>query len=534
MPPHLNDPFDYEPDALCRAAAERVKRYIARHKEWHDELAAGKMLGVLAVRDNGGCTGFLAAFSGNLAGTNDHPYFVPAVYDMLSPDGFFRRGEAEISEINRRIAELSAAPQRLEALAKREQAEESARTRLAAMREQMQRSKALRDARRSRTDDPARLVQLDNESRHEKSEYRRLKEELLRQAESARAEASRFESEIGELKNRRRERSEVLQRQLFDHFELADSRGCRRTILDIFAEAAEQIPPAGTGECAAPKLLHYAFTHNLTPLSIAEFWYGASPKGEIRRHGSYYPACRGKCKPLLDYMLRGMELRRTERQPLPEPTIVYEDSAVAVIDKPAGMLSVEGKIDAPSVAEWARRRFIGAADPRPVHRLDMATSGLLLIAKDAESYRLLQEQFRRRTVRKRYIALLEGEVTADEGRIELPMRPDPHDRPRQVIDRDHGKAALTLYKVLERQEGCTLVAFEPVTGRTHQLRVHASAAEGLNAPIAGDTLYGARPAERLSLHNEYIEFTHPQTGERLSFLSPAVQSFTKISSMGLR
>ena len=521
LPPRLNDPFDYEPHPLCRRAADEVFGYLARHPEWSAELDGGKMLGVLVVSTGSGEVGFLAAYSGNLDGRNDHPYFVPPVYDMLDPEGPFRRGEAAISALNRRIAELESDSGYAEAEAALKAVDAEAAGRLAAFRAEAGRAKALRDARRAETDDPRILGRIDDESRRERSALRSLKTELKRRRSDAEAAAERFARRIEALKAERRRRSEELQLMLFRSFEMVAVDGRRENLVNIFAEAGTALPPAGAGECAAPKLLQFAILNGLKPLAIAEFWYGRSPKGEVRRHGSSYPACRGKCKPILDFMLRGVELERRRRErPTPDPTIIYEDDCIAVIDKPAGMLSVEGLVDIPSVEAWARLRYAGR-EPKMVHRLDMDVSGLLLIAKDLDSYRRLQEQFLRRTVKKRYTALLEGSPAADEGRIELPMRPDPTDRPRQVVDPLHGKLALTIFKVKERREGCTLVELEPVTGRTHQLRVHTASAGGLDAPIVGDTLYGARPAARLYLHNEFIEFRHPATGQVMRFLRPA-------------
>ena len=522
LPQRLNDPLDYLPHPLCKAAAAEVFRYLHAQTGWAAELEAGKMFGVLIVRDNGGRIGFLAAFSGNLDCRNDHDYFVPPVYDMLEPDGFFRRGEARISAINRRIAELESSPERIAAWEALQRVQSSADEKLAGFRMKMERAKSLRDARRRETSDPTLLEELDNESRREKSEFRRLKSELRNSVEAARAEfATRFLAVCDRLKSERRRMSEELQRQLFASFRICDRHGERRDLLKIFADAEGVLPPAGAGECAAPKLLQYAFLNALTPLAIAEFWYGRSPKGEVRRHGSFYNACRGKCKPILEYMLRGMALERRprSREGL-VPQVVFEDDALVVVVKPAGMLSVEGKIDCPSVEQWARCRYGSECEPRPVHRLDMDVSGLLLIAKGLQNYKHLQEQFLRRRVVKRYAALLEGEISAGSGRIELPLRPDPTDRPRQVVDRLHGKPTLTVFRVRERREGATLVEFEPVTGRTHQLRVHAASAEGLDAPITGDTLYGAAPADRLYLHNEFLEFEHPVSGRRMRFESP--------------
>lgn len=521
LPLCLNDPFDYVPHPLCRRAADAVFAHLASHPEWSDELEAGKMFGVLAVRDSNGRTGFLAAFSGNLDGSNNHPYFVPPIYDMLQPDGFFRREEAAISAINRRIADLESSAERLSAIDGLRQAERSAELRLTAFRAAAVAAKRVRDERRAATSDPQILEELDNESRREKSELRRLKAMCAESVNAAKERVEIVESGIKGLKEERRHRSEQLQRRLFDSFVIASADGERSTLTDIFAAAEQTLPPAGAGECAAPKLLQYAFLNGLTPLSIAEFWYGRSPKGEVRRHGSFYPACRGKCRPILAFMLRGVQLeRRPKKDMTAEPEIIFEDDAVVVVVKPAGMLSVEGKVDIPSVEGWAARRYEGVCETKIVHRLDMDVSGLLLIAKGLQSYRNLQEQFLRRTVGKRYVALLEGCIGQYEGEIDLPLRPDPDDRPRQMVDHRHGKRALTRFRVRERRHGFTLAEFEPVTGRTHQLRVHAASVEGLNAPISGDTLYGAQPAARLYLHNEFIGFDHPVTGERLEFTSP--------------
>lgn len=519
LPARLNNPFDYTPHPLCRRAVRELFDYAERHPEWSAELARGKMFGVLAVQSADGRTGFLAAYSGNLDGRNDHPWFVPPVYDMLRPDGDFRRGEAAISELNRRIAELESGRSYAEALDALHRAESEAAERLAAFRAAARQAKISRDERRAAAVNAQMLRQIGNESRREGSALRQLKAEVAESVKAAAMRAEMLQSRLDTLKAERRQRSEQLQRMLFGRFVMESARGERKDLLAIFAEAGLGLPPAGAGECAAPKLLQFAFLNGLKPLSMAEFWYGSSPKGEVRRHGSSYPACRGKCKPILDFMLQGLPLEsRSGKRPIPAPTIVYEDAHIVVADKPAGMLSVEGKVDIPSVEQWAKARY---PDSKAVHRLDMDVSGLLLIAKDLQSHRRLQEQFLRRTVGKRYAAVVEGSPAADCGVIDLPLRPDPQDRPRQVVDPLHGKRAVTRYRVRERRDGQTLMELVPVTGRTHQLRVHAAAHEGLDTPIAGDTLYGAQPAARLFLHNEFLEFDHPATGIRMSFSSPA-------------
>ena len=249
---------------------------------------------------------------------------------------------------------------------------------------------------------------------------------------------------------------------------------------------------------------------------MAEFWWGDSPKNEIRRHGCYYPACKGKCEPILKHMLQGLSVEENpllrELQQEKDLEIVYEDDALVVVNKPAGMLSVPGKLDVDSVYQRMKRRYPEATGPMIVHRLDMATSGLLLIAKTKEAHQNLQAQFKNRIVQKRYVALLSEVLAEEEGKILLPLRPDPEDRPRQVVDRIHGKTAITHYQVIGREKEGTRVFFYPQTGRTHQLRVHAAHPSGLNAPIIGDELYGKK-AERLYLHAEYIAFHHPISGQ---------------------
>ena len=343
--------------------------------------------------------------------------------------------------------------------------------------------------------------------------------------EEDQAKVDRLEQEIEQLKQERKRRSAALQRKLFEQFRILNARGEVKDLCELFAPTSQGTPPAGAGECAAPKLLQYAYQHQLEPIAMAEFWWGDSPKTEIRHHGYYYPACKGKCEPILHHMLQGL---RVDENPLLADShretkldILYEDDYLLVINKPEGMLSVPGKGDADSVYQRLSILYPEATGPIIVHRLDMATSGLLLAAKTKEAHQNLQAQFKNRTIQKRYIALLEGEVPQDEGEIRLPLCPDPLDRPRQIVSEEFGKPALTHYRVLERTSGKTLIAFYPQTGRTHQLRVHAAHPQGLHCPILGDKLYG-RKAERLYLHAEYLAFTHPITSERIEIQkSPA-------------
>ena len=321
--------------------------------------------------------------------------------------------------------------------------------------------------------------------------------------------------------------SQELQTWLFHQYQLLNAKGETKDLVDIWQDYhcsprirnRYPLPPGGTGDCCAPKLLQYAFSHGLRPICMAEFWWGPSPKSEIRHHGQFYPACRGKCKPILTWMLQGLDV-----DPNPEETgashltieVIYQDTTLAVINKPSGLLSVPGRTEDYSVATIAMERWPGSL---PVHRLDMGTSGLMVIAKTKEAYVSLQEQFVKRTVKKRYIALVEGIVKEPKGRITLPLIFDPMNRPRQMVDYQRGKSAVTEYEVLDARDGRSLLALYPHTGRTHQLRMHCAHPDGLGCPIVGDELYGHK-AERLCLHCDQIEFAHPVTGERMHFNLP--------------
>ncbi len=511
-------PFAYTPHTLSRMAAEQVRRYVAARDEWRDELSRGKMFGVLAVRDADGRLGFLAAFSGNLGGVNRHDYFVPPVYDMLRPDDFFRREEAAISLINRRVEELGRSEERRAAQAAFDNAVRDAESELAAMKRSMRLSKQSRAARRAEGADEAALVL---ESQRENADLQRLKHRHKTLVEQARARLAEHDREVEALREERRRRSAELQMRIFSRFRMLNARGEERDLCDLFAATPQRIPPAGAGECAAPKLLQYAYLHGLRPLAMAEFWWGESPKGEVRRHGNYYPACNGKCKPILLHMLEGLDV---EPNPLlgiepPEPRIVWEDADMVAIDKPSGMLSVEGRSGVRSAEEWARERYPDIAGPVTVHRLDQATSGLLLLAKNKEAHKALQAQFIRHSIKKSYIALLDGHVEQPSGEISLPLKLDYDHRPRQMVAPD-GRSAVTRYEVVGYEGAKTRVRFYPLTGRTHQLRVHAAHVGGLNAPIVGDDIYGAGGA-RLCLHAESIEFDHPADGRCICLRSPA-------------
>lgn len=525
LPERFTYPFHYTPHPLCVIAAEETQAYLKERTEWREELQTGKMFGVLVVRTPAGEVGYLAAFSGNLAGKNVHPFFVPPIYDLLQPDGFFRQEEERINEINARIRTLQASPALEDARSRLQSTIEYCDFVLQAAKDLMKKRKEERDRLRQFPLTEEETALLIKESQHMKAAHKLTKKSLRSILEEDQAKVDRLEQEIEQLKLERKRRSATLQRKLFEQFRILNARGEVKDLCELFAPTSQGTPPAGAGECAAPKLLQYAYQHQLEPIAMAEFWWGDSPKTEIRHHGYYYPACKGKCEPILHHMLQGL---RVDENPLlanshreTKLDILYEDDYLLIVNKPADMLSVPGKGDADSVYHRLRILYPEATGPIIVHRLDMATSGLLLAAKTKEAHQNLQAQFKNRTIQKRYIALLEGEVPQDEGEIRLPLCPDPLDRPRQIVSEEFGKPALTHYRVLERTSGKTLIAFYPQTGRTHQLRVHAAHPQGLHCPILGDELYG-RKAERLYLHAEYLAFTHPITSERIEIQkSPA-------------
>lgn len=437
-PERFTYPFCYEPHPLCLWAASLVKDELQNFPAWEQEKDSGKMFGVLVVETPDGERGFLAAYSGNIAGRNDYPYFVPPVYNLLNPSGYFIQEEKEISAINHKLTKL----------------------------------------------DPSDPL-------------------------------------INGLKGERKLRSSALQRWLFMQYQVFNGMGEKRDLLNVFGD---KIPPGGSGECCAPKLMQAAYQLGYKPLCLAEFWMGATPKDELRIEGNYYSACRSKCKPILEYMLQGLNV---EENPLLERnrkmasllTSIYEDDAILVVNKPSGMLAVPGKDDVPNVYEVIHERYPSFTGPIIVHRLDMDTSGIMILAKNDEVYKILQRQFVSHEVHKHYVALLDirtMNTVEKEGVIRLPICVNPYDRPRQIVNEEYGKFSETYYKLGElTPEGYRRVDFYPTTGRTHQLRVHAAHLLGLHAPIVGDNLYG-NPAQRLYLHAQDIEFTHPLSGERMN------------------
>ena len=557
-PTAMNDPFCYEPHPMCVEAAEAVVAHVKTLPDWHDEVSQGKMFGVLICEDADGRLGFLAAYSGQIGGRADWPWFVPAVFDYLQPDGYFKQEEARITLLNHRLAELECADDYVSLKSQLARLREQADREIDDYKAMMREAKARRDAIREQASSP----DLIRESQYQKAELRRRKQRWRMTIAQAEADVLTVQGEMDRLKRERSQRSDALQRWLFDQFRMLNARGERRTLTEIFAPS---LPPAGSGECCAPRLLQYAYSHGLRPLQIAEFWQGRSPRMEIRHEGHFYTACRGKCKPILEWMLggeggrlrveggrvgfaedEGQRMKDEGHQPStfnpqpstfnlgaadtstfnlqpstfknPQPSTLTLDRDIIVVDKPSGLLSVPGKGEAASLESLLNERY---GEIYMVHRLDMDTSGLMVVARSRAAYHHLQRQFLERTVSKQYIALVDGIITHG-GTIRLPLRPDLDDRPRQLVDYTYGKEATTDYEpIAQRPDGRTLLRLTPHTGRTHQLRVHCAHADGLAAPIVGDRLYGHPSAQRLCLHAASLIFVHPTTGELMRFTSDA-------------
>lgn len=454
-----------------------------------------------------------------MAGGNHHLGFVPPVFDILKEDGFFLEGEKELNAINRKIEELEISEYYLKL--KKQTEEEVSKILLAVEKEKRQLREGKKDRKIRRESAKASLSDQDYQDLCEQLKEESLKqqyfakltlESLKIQQENIERELFGYEGEINRLKELRKEKSSALQQQIFEQYTFLNIRKETKNLSQIFNEDLNIAPPAGAGECAAPKLLQYAFLHDLKPIAMAEFWWGQSPASEIRKHKSFYPACRGKCEPILNHMLLGMEVE--ENPMLRNPAdgkaldIVYDDDYLCIVNKPAEFLSVPGINVTDSVLERIKVKYPDATGPLIVHRLDMSTSGIMLIAKSKDVYIQLQSQFINRTVQKRYIALLDGLVESNEGTIDLPLRVDLEDRPRQLVCYDYGKPAKTKWRALEHKNGKTRVHFWPITGRTHQLRVHSAHKSGLNCPIVGDDIYGKK-GDRLHLHAEWLQFYHP-------------------------
>lgn len=539
LPEQFTFPFYYEPHPLVELAAEQLQKDLRERELNHNfgldssklGLVIGKMFGVLVVRDSKDNLGFLAAFSGKLADSNHHDGFVPPVYDMLDESGYFKNGEKEINALTHRIEELEKDPELAKARAFLQSEMQRAEEDIERLKKEIKVGKARRKAQRESAKthmNSEEFAEFNEQLSQESVKQNYTLKDAKRYWEYKRIEAeeqlSKYTSELESLKEKRASQSAQLQQRLFGDYTFLNANGESRSLLSIFSEKEDTTPIAGAGECSAPKLLHFAYQNNLTPIAMGEFWWGASPKSEVRNHKHFYPACRGKCEPILGHMLKGLNVEENPMLKTPQNVldieIVYEDRYMLVVNKPAEFLSVPGKEIYDSVYTRMEARYPDATGPLLVHRLDMSTSGLLLVAKTKSAHKKLQAQFLKRTITKRYEALLNGTLSANSGEVSLPLRVDLENRPRQLVCYEYGKPALTKWEKIREENGKTLVHFYPITGRTHQLRVHAAHASGLNTPIVGDDLYGSK-SDRLYLHAAYLKFEHPISGEVMELTVPS-------------
>ena len=535
LPEKFTFPFYYEPHSLAKIATEEIQKYLESQTDFkHNfgldttktDLPIGKMFGVLIVQNQKNEVGYLAAFSGKLADKSLPKKFVPPVFNMRTEGSFYIKGELEIDKINAQLTLLKSNEHYLDLKKSFKKLTQAIAEDLENQRKKMKLSKSDRKLRKKKSISVLSELEVKNltkklmqESYNDQFFYKELLEYYETKSKKEGKEVVVFENKIALLKKERKEKSNYLQQTLFSKYAFLNPQKELKNLLDVFNDPAIK-PPAGSGECSAPKLLQYAFANDLKPISMAEFWWGISPNSAVRKHKNYYPACQSRCKPILTHMLQGLKLdpnllleNLSEKQEL---KIIYEDDVLIVVNKPAEFLSVPGKEITDSVYSRIKEKYPTATGPLIVHRLDMSTSGILLLTKTKEANKVLQSQFINRTVKKRYVALLDGNLSENSGKIKLPLRVDLDDRPKQLVDFVHGKNAETDWEIIRREHGKTRVYFYPITGRTHQLRVHAAHKNGLNTPIFGDDLYGKK-TNRLHLHAEFIEFSHPSTNEKISF-----------------
>ena len=525
-PDRFTDPFRYRPHPLVTLAAESLMERIKNTPELSEMFAEGKMLGVLAVSYGPDFqqTGYLAGFSRLAGGRSVVNGFVPPIYDLTAPDGYYKNRESEISAVNNEISELSSSSELEDLRAKMETAQHDMSEELSTQKKRMEELKAKRDLIRKETIDEELAKELTRQSQFEKAQLRRLKVHWEEIVESIRSQIRKTEDRIIELKRLRKKMSDDLQDWIFRQYRVHDFNGNELSISDIF-KANGLVPPGGTGECVAPKLLEYAYRNGMKPLAMGEFWYGASPDTAVRTEGHFYPSCTSKCGPLLGYMTQGLDMEK-ETAIHGSPEILYEDDDIVVAHKPSGMPSVPGLNGSCSLQEWLAEKT-GCQKIESVHRLDMDTYGVMLFAKNSMAGSYIRMQFEEHSVRKTYRAILSPMGTGcinkgETGFISLPLSPDYDERPRQKADLHQGKEALTEYHVDDiLADGRIMITYHPLTGRTHQLRVHSAHHLGMGHAIMGDLLYGGGEAQHMCLHAVEIELTLPFSGQRVIFSDKA-------------
>lgn len=519
LPEKFNYPFNYTPHPLAKMAVNELQEYLKEQTDFshdfgiknpNDETALGKMFGVLVVKNKNNELGYLTAFSGKLGDKTQHKYFVPPVYDVLDENGFFKKTEKEVEVINHQIKELEDNTSYINFKIAYKKTQDNHQNKLNKEKEH------IKYRRKKRKTEGIKNNQLNINEEFYLREYEVYLKDKISHIKN---EYESYQVQIDTLKKIRKEKSAWGQQQIFKEYQFLNSLNEKANLISIFKDSKQNIP-AGAGDCCAPKLLQYAFSNQLTPIALAEFWWGKPLINSVRKHNYFYPACTGKCKPILKHMLQGLVVEEnpllTKLKTPKDIEIVFEDDALLIVNKPHELLSVSGKEIKDSVHSIIKKKYPKATGPLLVHRLDMSTSGILLIAKNKEVHKDLQSQFIKKTIQKRYIALLDGVLENKSGTITLPLRVDLDDRPKQLVCYQHGKRAETKWERIAVKNNQTRVYFYPITGRTHQLRVHAAHSKGLNKPIIGDDLYGKKD-KRLYLHAEFIKFVHPISLEEVAF-----------------
>jgi len=542
LPERFTFPFCYEPHPLCLIAAQELQNQLSHNLSYQQEFSqTGKMFGVLIVENPQGELGYLSAFSGKLNVPENIINFVPSVFDVEQGSVLYAEDVRIINGLNSELDKLLVNP----LLEDYQQAIEIKINlqdeQLAQHRSQMALNKIIRKDKRAHIrgnlaeDDLVQgLKKLAQESIDDKNQLRDLKDYWREQVSQIQQKLDSLKDEINSIKKRRKHLSTRLQKTIFKQYRMLNSAGVEKDLIELFKAAPFQTPPAGTGDCAAPKLLQYAFKQKLKPLAMAEFWWGQAPKSEIRQHKNFYAACSGKCQPILAHMLEGMIVDNNPLLVNPAEgkllETIYQDDDIVVVNKPGEFLSVPGKHIEDSVYLRIKQQFPQATGSYIVHRLDMSTSGVMVLTLTKRAQKHIQQQFVNRTIKKRYMAILEGDIEKrlgkKEGEINLPLRGDFDDKPKQLVCFEQGKKSKTHWEVIDVVEGKSKLYLYPESGRTHQLRVHCAHPLGLNLPILGDDLYGEnhhyngtdkKAYQRLHLHAEMLTLIHPITKEVMTF-----------------
>lgn len=528
IPTLFTFPFFYQPDELAIQASnqliQRIESIDWLHEFWPTTSSEGlgKMFGVLVVKKNDEL-GYLSAFSGKIGEEVSIDGFVPPVFNRLSHDSYFKKGEREIEDLTEQIEALKTDPNYKNWLTILDSQKRYSYKVIEKIKNEIKIAKTKRQNLRD-SDEYINQDFLNEESKLEQIKFKRIKRFWKERIEFLTQKVAVFENNIELLKTERKNLSTQIQTNLFEDYKFLNYNKEERNLLSIFKHTSSPIPPAGAGDCSAPRLLQYAYKNDYQPISMAEFWWGKSPNSVIRKHKEFYPSCRSKCEPILGHMLKGLNVAKNPMLETPktlgEIETIFEDDFLIVINKPSELLSAPGKTITDCVL-FRLEQLLATKQQKPylIHRLDMSTSGIMIVAKTKEAHKSIQRQFLNKKIQKEYIAILEGKLTKKTGKVVLPLRVDVDNRPHQMVCYEHGKYAETEYEVLSYENGKTRILFRPITGRTHQLRMHAAHPNGLNIAILGDDLYGS-PANRLHLHAAKITFSHPISKEVLTFEVP--------------